>query len=86
MQGAPHSTPRSKTKQAIVTMVAGRSLNWQGTRLLTGGMRVHFASLRGRHCTPSSKLDSVQFRSTPLRPTARQQARGVAAAHPALTR
>jgi hypothetical protein len=31
-------------------------------------------------------VDSVQFRSNPSRPTVRQQTRGVAAAHPALTR
>ena len=41
MQGALRSTPSSKTKRAIVvTMTMGRSLNWQSTRLLTGGMRV----------------------------------------------
>ena len=40
MQGALHSTPSFKTKRAVVTMIMGRSLNWQSTRLLTGGMRV----------------------------------------------
>lgn len=39
-----------RVRGAILSSVA----QWQGTRLLTGALKVHFASLRGSHCTPST--------------------------------
>jgi hypothetical protein len=64
--------PRAAQAAEVCSSTEGRSLNWQSTRLLPGGMRVIDLGFRRGN-------DSLASHGSP-------QARSVAAAHPALTR